>query len=967
MAIQLTLTATPDHHLLAHLGDEAHPLTAPTPLTDLPRIDGDSNPFRLDPYGLGERLFAAMGGAALTDLLDQDDENLLLLITDERTAGFPWEFAATPERALLVEYYAVLRLLPQARKPRPAQGGPLNLVVLAADPLVDPQGRPFAPPTSGDPARDATATRYRLDLTTELDHIRRTLDQAERAVLAQRIPPTAAHLRRALRRGPAILHLSCHGSVIRQTDGQTISYQPVLYLEDAQGAADILRGDDLTRLPSPGVLRLVVLSACRTAAAAESEGPGGDYPLAGEANLARALVLSGSTPAAIGMQANFPDPLSAPFAENFYDSLLLGDGDSRAALGEGLRQARLALEDPATMGLPVAYIAPAGEQPFPLSQGRAETHALDFGRFTNLPPSLAPPETFLGREETLYHLAQAFETNRVVTVVGSGGMGKTALSAAFAARFGWSWPGGVIGLSLADQPNRSAATLLHTLLTRLLGPAQLQQHLPDTGELPGSETLLELLLAEAPRRDPLLLIDNYETILQALDENGAAGAEADPLEVDPAEAQILHRALHRLAAAGVALLLTSRRQPAGFPGERVFPSAAGGAGLAGLSPTAGTRLFLHHSSRTSPDDPAHRELARRVAQETAGHPLAITLLAAEFDLSGEQTPATFLAGWGDELAAAQHRGLPPHHATFETAFGRSFRALTPAQQGELLVLGRFVAPFFAEGAALLWGEPLPAAQDTDEAAQTAREGLHARLQDLVRRSLLLPDRTYSDGSPATYRLEPVIARTLRHRLSRTPAPEQATQSTAYAAYAAWLANYAYGDIHRDSALAQLVHDWQDELPAQAAHQPPAGEARYCRQVAWLLTHYGRLSEALTLLAQGQSAARRAEDQATLSSLLFEEARIQVTRGALDEALGLYEESLRIDEGLGDLQGKGATLHAMASVYVTRGALDEALGLYEESLRIKEGLGDLKGKGATLHAMASVYVTRGALDEALGHV
>ena len=68
---------------------------------------------------------------------------------------------------------------------------------------------------------------------------------------------------------------------------------------------------------------------------------------------------------------------------------------------------------------------------------------------------------------------------------------------------------------------------------------------------------------------------------------------------------------------------------------------------------------------------------------------------------------------------------------------------------------------------------------------------------------------------------------------------------------------------------------------------------------------------------------------------------------------MYEESLRIKEGLGDLKGKGATLHQMASVYVTRGALDEALGLYEESLRITEGLGDLQGKGATLSMMANV--------------
>jgi tetratricopeptide (TPR) repeat protein len=94
------------------------------------------------------------------------------------------------------------------------------------------------------------------------------------------------------------------------------------------------------------------------------------------------------------------------------------------------------------------------------------------------------------------------------------------------------------------------------------------------------------------------------------------------------------------------------------------------------------------------------------------------------------------------------------------------------------------------------------------------------------------------------------------------------------------------------------------------------------------------------------------------------ANVLVTRGDLDGAMKLYQQSLELEERLGDLQGKSATLHAMANVLVTRGDLDGAMKLYQQSLELEERLGDLKGKSATLHAMANVLVTRGDLDGAM---
>ena len=79
------------------------------------------------------------------------------------------------------------------------------------------------------------------------------------------------------------------------------------------------------------------------------------------------MVVAG-TPAAVGMQGIFPDPLSDEFAAALYDYLLAGQD-----LAEALRQARLAVSKmPGALGLPVGYVAAAGGDISTQRRGDAE-------------------------------------------------------------------------------------------------------------------------------------------------------------------------------------------------------------------------------------------------------------------------------------------------------------------------------------------------------------------------------------------------------------------------------------------------------------------------------------------------------------------------------------------------------------------------------------------------------------------
>ena len=872
-------------------------VAGPTPLADLPSLEQ----LQREPFQLGRRLTEALGGSALLAALDGDPDRLLLLDADSPAESIAWEFAATDDRQLVAARYGLLRLVDRPAPPAPP--GILRFIALAADPVVD---------VRGEPRED-----YHLDSDTELRAVRRVLADSRRAIRAQRAAPTREALRRLLVGGPALLHLTCHGNVHDTPSGPVAE----LLLEDRDGGEAPLPGQDLADLASPGVLRIVLLSACRTA-------------VDDEARLARALVRQG-IPLAMGMQGNLDDRLSDDLAEAFYRTLLAG-----ASVSEALRQARLALleQDPAQAGLPVGYAARNAWGPLPLDDGRPEVRDLRLPGAVRLPPEVQPPRPLLGRNAHLHQLARRYSGGqRVVTIAGTGGMGKTALAGGWAERFAWRWPGGVVAVSFSAGEVDDAR--FRDELLRVLGFSQTDA---PTADQPDQQRRAILDAARQQADELLLVLDNYESVLQ-----GCEAEQADALAVQ--------RLVYQLAEGGTNLLLTSREQPAGLPGERLFPDQDS---LPGLQTGAAIQLFLQHSTKASTHAAEQRALAAAVAEATEGHPLAVALLAGEWDTS-EVSADRFLDGWQDELATAQRVGLVGHHRTFATAFARSYDRLPAELQTRLRALSLFEFPFFAEAAALVWGLDTT---DSDLA------GVRDDLGRLVRLCLLdVAARFEKDNTPATYRFQPAMRQEVARRVAEV---ERAAHQRGYAAYGAWLANWGYGHIHRDPGLAQLVRVSLDAM-AQAVEVLEGVERLWhVRWYAWILAAFGETNTAFQLLTRVlDTAAAPADPQAdadgtnAINSLKYELANLCVTRGDLSRAEWLYQESLELLEQIGDRQGKAASLHQLAAIYLTRGDLSRAELLYQESLELNEQIGDRRGKAASLHELAAIYLTRGDLSRA----
>ncbi|WP_414573527.1 tetratricopeptide repeat protein [Nostoc sp. CCY 9925] len=89
-----------------------------------------------------------------------------------------------------------------------------------------------------------------------------------------------------------------------------------------------------------------------------------------------------------------------------------------------------------------------------------------------------------------------------------------------------------------------------------------------------------------------------------------------------------------------------------------------------------------------------------------------------------------------------------------------------------------------------------------------------------------------------------------------------------------------------------------------------------------------------------------------------------TQGDIERAFSLWHQSLEIVEYIGDFQGKAVILCSMASLIVQKGDVKQALSLWQQSLEIFEHIGDIRGKAQTLHNIAKVIHIQGDIEQAL---
>ena len=278
----------------------------------------------------------------------------------------------------------------------------------------------------------------------------------------------------------------------------------------------------------------------------------------------------------------------------------------------------------------------------------------------NLPAAVAP---LLGREADLTALLTCMDQQRLVTVVGAGGIGKSRLAlAAGSARLG-HWRDGVWWLELAGL---GESVLLTSSIAQILGIS-----------LQGRESGPAALAAALADRESLLVIDNCEHLLDAV-----------ATLVD----QLLKGApgLRVLATSQEPLRLNAEQQyrlnPLAVPADAATPGARDFGALALL--VSRVRASQPSYALSDHDLPLAIDLCHRLD----GLPLAIELAAARVPLLGLRTVHDRL----DErfrLLTAGSRTALRRHQTLRAAIDWSHALLDDAQRAVFMRLGVFSGGF----------------------------------------------------------------------------------------------------------------------------------------------------------------------------------------------------------------------------------------------------------------------------------
>ncbi len=583
-----------------------------------------------------------------------------------------------------------------------------------------------------------------------------------------------------------------------------------------------------------------------------------------------------------------------------------------------------------------------------------------------VPPLPVPLTPMIGREGERASVCERLlrPAVRLLTLTGTGGVGKTRLALAVADAVAEAFAQGVCFVSLAalSDPVQVVSSLLAAL-----GVAERPELAP-----------FAQLVAGVGKQELLLLLDNFEQVLSA------ATVLSELLEACPQ--------LKILVTSRAALHVQGEYEwavpPLALPDLQALPA------LETLAQVAAVALFVERAEALKPGfglRPDNAGLIARLCVRLGGVPLALELAAARSKVLSLEALLARLEQ-GVEVLTRGTQNVPARQQTWRNAIAWSYDLLSSEEQALFRCLSVFEGEFTLKAA---------------EAVVTAAGGSGLVVLDgvaaLVDKSLLL-QREQEGQEPLLYMLE----------LNRAYGVEQLAACgegertrEAHAVYYLALAEQDEGKLHGARQLIwlrQLELEYENIRAAlqcflehheiEAALRLPTALRQF-----WFLR--GRLTEgrrflelaleaccqdgildvsrlqAEALYVAGYLAIRQQdpepateyleaslelfhhqENKGGIASSLSMLGFVQYIRGEVAQGKAKIKESLVLAQEIGDRRKCAEVWYSLGMGALYQGQYSEACKQLQEGLALFEAEDDLWGKAAVLHYLGVAYYAQG---------
>ena len=628
----------------------------------------------------------------------------------------------------------------------------------------------------------------------------------------------------------------------------------------------------------------------------------------------------------------------------------------------------------------------------------------------NLPLELS---SFVGREQEGAEVKRLLleEKNRLLTLTGSGGCGKTRLALAVAVEVVENFEeGGVWWVELANlsDPNLVAPAVAAALGVREASGRSL------------TEMLVEHLNKKPNKKKTLLVLDNCEHLIDA------CATLSDTLLRACPTLQILATSREALRVAGErAWLVPSLSLP-----DTDLPLP-----LQELRRYEAVDLFVERATQVTSRFEVTEENASAVARlcrRLDGVPLALELAAARtkvlcvgqilarledslklLTMGSDRTAPTrqrTLRGtldWSYQLLSEQERKLFGRLSTFAGGWtleaAEAVGAGDGIEEGEVLeLLSRLVDK------SLVVFEAGPEHEARYGMLEPVRQYGRERLEERGETEQEVRERharyylTLAEGAEAELRNQEAWLERLekehgnfRAALSwaldeqDTQHPEEEERAQLGLRLAAALSQGRFWAPYGPSE----GHRWLERGLARSGAAPTSLRAKALNQAGWLAIYLGHYQQAVALLEEGlalfkemgdtpgavvslahlghmalhggdrerasmlgrEAEALRQElaDRQVIAFLLIFLSMVALVEGDRDRSVELSEESLALHRELGDLRGTAMCLTILGITALERGDAERAAVLYEEDMHILRGLRDKTGTSYGLRGLAGV--------------